>query len=54
MLLDEAEEKCVLKEYSKIWTTLKLSFTAKYFSKPANNSNAPHSFLHRPTLPRYP
>lgn len=33
MLLDEAEEKLVLKEYSKTWTTLKLGFTAKYFSE---------------------
>ena len=33
MLLDEAEEKLVLKEYSKTYTTLKLGFTAKYFSE---------------------
>lgn len=34
MLLDDAEEKRVQEEYSTLWTSLKLRFTAKYFSGP--------------------
>ena len=40
MLLDEAAEKSVSEHYARIWTSLKLRFTAKYFSEGALLSNS--------------
>ena len=45
MLLDEAAEKTVSEHYARLWTSLKLRFTAKYFSEGALLSN---SALHPP------
>ena len=40
MLLDEAAEKRVSDHYARIWTGLKLRFTAKYFSEGALQSDS--------------
>ena len=52
MLLDEAAEKAVSEHYARIWTSLKLRFTAKYFSEGALLSNsASHPRAHQDMSP---
>ena len=43
MLLDDAAEQRVSEHYARIWTSLKLRFTAKYFSEGALLSNSASS-----------